>query len=552
MFRRTHAALSLTISTLTLSFALQSQPMAAQNVNAFAAESTSAQPAMAEPAVAVPAVVEAAQKPLAQGPPPVLPRPRSAIASGVAPITAPFSVTFLSRNRVNAVDYYDARPFLSTYPYVDHFLRIAVAEKIGKFDWLAELGETAEFDLPTTAISNIPAQGQLFLGGTYYAANGPNNTTPVAASFRQGWLRYHGKGPDTSLRIGRFEFFDGQETAPGDPTLTWLQNNRIAQRLIGNFAFSNGQRSFDGIDGHYGKGTWDVTAMAGRVTQGVFNMNANPELNVDIQYLAYTRRQFKDHLLVRAFGLDYHDGRTGLTKTDNRAAAVRATDHKNIRIGTYGADAIASIPVGKGTADALFWGVLQNGQWGVQNQHSGAVAVEAGYRFNGVVSRPWIRGGFFRSTGDTNPTDDQHNTFFQVLPTPRIYARFPFYDLQNNRDQFIQLMDSPSKRLELRADLHFLQLTSPTDLLYNGGGAYDKKVFGYTGRTANNHTSLASIADMSADFALTPSLNINGYFARSYGKTVLSSIYLGNKASYGYLELIYKFNVRQKAAQATR
>lgn len=477
---------------------------------------------------------------------------RSPIASGTTAMTLPVSISFLSRNRADAVDYYDDRPYLSTYPYVEHLLRIAVAQRVGKFDWQAELSENTVFDVPTTAVSPVAAQGQLFLGGTYYASNGPNNTTPSAASFKQGWLRYHGKGPDTTLRLGRFEFFDGQETTPKDSTLLWLQTNRIAQRLVGNFGFSNGQRSFDGIDGHYGKGTWDVTAMAGRATQGVFNMNANPELNVDIQYLAYTKRQFKDHLMFRVFGLDYHDGRTGLTKTDNRTAAARALDHKNIRIGTYGADVIASVPAGPGNFDGLFWGVVQNGQWGVLNQHSGAYAVEAGYRFTHVVSKPWIRGGNFYSTGDHNNADDQHNTFFQVLPTPRLYARFPFYNAENNKDRYVQVIDNPSKRMELRSDLHFLQVSSAQDFLYNGGGAYDKKVFGYTGRSANGHTSLASIVDFSMDFAVTPALSVNTYYARSYGKSVINALYLGNEANYGYLELIYKFGIKQRAAKSAR
>ncbi len=476
----------------------------------------------------------------------------SPIATGTIQRTEPISVSFLSRNRADALNYFDDGTYTSTYPYVEHLLRIALAQRIGHFDWLAELAENTVFDVPNTSVDPVASRGQLFFGGTYYASNGPANTTPSAASFKQGWLRYHGKGPDTTVRLGRFEFFDGQETTPKDSTLLWLQTNRIAQRLVGNFGFSNGQRSFDGADAHFGKGTFDVTAMAGRADQGVFNMNANPELNVDIQYLAFTKRPFSDHLIFRAFGLGYHDGRTGLTKTDNRTAAARALDHKNIRIGTYGGDAIASIPAGPGNFDALFWGVLQNGQWGFLNQHSGAFAVEAGYRFTKVASKPWIRGGDFRSTGDNNNTDTQHSTFFAPLPTPRVYARFPFYNSMNNKDQYVQLIDNPSKRWELRSDMHFLQLTSNTDFLYNGGGAYDNKVFGVTGRTANLHNSLASVFDISSDYALSPSLSLNTYYAHAYGRTVIASLYPGKQANFGYLELIYKFGIKQTPARTAK
>ena len=137
----------------------------------------------------------------------------------------------------------------------------------------------------------------------------------------------------------------------------------------------------------------------------------------------------------------------------------------------------------------MFWGVLQNGSWGPLNQHSGAVAAEGGYCLTHVVSRPWLRGGFLHAPGDANSSDNQHNTFFQILPTPRVYARFPFFDMENTNDQFAQLIDNPSQKLEIRSYLHFLHLASNTDLWYQGGGAYDNKVFGYTGRPANLHTS---------------------------------------------------------------
>jgi len=459
---------------------------------------------------------------------------------------SPVSINIYDRTRTDANDFYTDAPYTSTYPYVEQMLRLSVAQRIKHFDWQLELGQSDVFDVPTTAVSPVSAQGQLGLGGTYFAADG-GNTLPAAASLRQGFLRYHGEGPDTTLRVGRFEFFEGTETTPKDASLLWLQNNRIQQRLIGNFTFSNGQRSFDGADAHYGHGTWDITAMAGRAIQGVFNMNANPELNVDIQYLAFTKSDFHNHLVWRAFAIDYHDGRTGLTKTDNRALAVRQTDHKNIRLGTYGGDLITTIPTPHGQFDFLFWGALQNGQWGLLNQSSGAVAVEGGYRLTNVASKPWLRSGYFRSTGDNNATDGSHNTFVQLLPTPRVYARFPFYNLMNNSDEFVQIMDSPTKKLELRSDIHFLQLTSSSDLWYGGGGAYDNVAFGFTGRPAAGHSSFATMADISSDYQLTPALAMNLYYAHSYGKSVVAADFpQGKAANFGYLELVYKWGVKQR------
>jgi hypothetical protein len=460
--------------------------------------------------------------------------------------TLPFSVSVFDRTRAEGWEWFNAPPSTNTYGYVESQVRLGIAQHIRHYDWQLEMLQPVLLDLPTKAVAPVTAQGQLGLGGTYYASNG-NNDYPAAASLKQAYLRYHFTDAEKNIRIGRFEFFDGQETRPANTTLQWLQTNRIAQRLVGNFGFSNGLRSFDGIDAHVNGGFGNLAGMVGRADQGVYNMNGNPELNVDLQYLAYSGYELKQRLLFRVFGLGYHDGRTGITKTDNRPLAVRSADHRNIRLGTYGGNLLTALPAGPGQFDFLAWGVGQSGNWGALHHSAGAVAVEGGYKLTSVRTEPWLRGGFFRSTGDHNPTDGDHNTFFQVLPTPRVYARFPFFNLMNLSDQFAQFVDKPVKKVDVRTDLHFLQLTSSSDLTYTGGGAFDNKVFGFTGRPANGHASLATLADVSADYQVTSTLAVNVYYAHASGKTVISAIYpAGRNAQLGYAELVYRWNLPQR------
>jgi len=470
-------------------------------------------------------------------------------AGSPGPATArdsPVSIFVYNRTRVNPWQWFAAPPQSETYTYVESLLRVGVAQRIRKWDWQLELSQPAVLGLPSDAVSPVTAQGQMGLGGTYFAANG-NNTNPASAFLKQGFVRYHFGEPDKMVRVGRFEFFDGMETRPANATIGWLETNRIAQRLIGNFGFSNAQRSFDGIDGHYGSGAWDITAMAARADQGVFNMNGNPQLNVDLQYLAFTKSELNQHVLWRAFGIAYHDGRTGVTKTDNRALAVRAGDHQNIRIGTYGGNFLATFPAGPGNADFLFWGALQNGSWGTQGHSANAATVEGGYQLRKAKTAPWVRGGWFRSSGDDNPTDTEHHTFFQMLPTPRVYARIPFYNQMNSTDEFVQVMDTPSKNLVLRSDLRWLRLTSSNDLWYQGGGAFDNKVFGFTGRPSNGYSSLSSVFDVSADWQATKSVALNFYYAHVWGKSVIEKIYPVNpKAQYGYVEFVYRWDKAQR------
>ena len=179
-----------------------------------------------------------------------------------------------------------------------------------------------------------------------------------------------------------------------------------------------------------------------------------------------------------------------------------------------------------------------------------AAAVEGGYQFGKAASAPWLRGGWFRSSGDNNATDGKHNTFFQILPTPRIYARDPFYNLMNSTDEFVQVMDKPVSKLALRGDLHWLQLTSGKDLWYQGGGAYDNKVFGYTGRPGEwalllclgrrHQRRLAGDQDLWRQFLLRACLG---------QKRDRRDLSRGPQRQYGYVELVYRWDRAQKGAR---
>ena len=116
----------------------------------------------------------------------------------------------------------------------------------------------------------------------------------------------------------------------------------------------------------------------------------------------------------------------------------------------------------------------------------------------------------------------------------------------NLEDGFVQLIDRPNPKWELRTDLHWLQLTAPQDLWYQGGGAFDNKVFGFTGRPSNGHSSFVTLEDVSSDWHATPYLDLNAYYAHAVGKTVIGAIYPDNRrGQMGYLELVFHWNTGQ-------
>jgi hypothetical protein len=120
----------------------------------------------------------------------------------------------------------------------------------------------------------------------------------------------------------------------------------------------------------------------------------------------------------------------------------------------------------------------------------------------------------------------------------------------NNKDGFVQIVDRPTKRLEVRSDLHWLQLASNHDLWYMGGGAFDNKVFGYVGRPSNGHTSLASVLDFTSSWQATKSVTMNFYYGHANGKSTIAAIYPTDRnAQFGYAELIYRWGEPQRAAR---
>jgi hypothetical protein len=475
--------------------------------------------------------------PASSGPPP---------APSVALAGSSLKITINWRGRAEAWDWFSTPTTDGHYGFGASLLRVGIGQDLRNLEWQFEFAQPSLMNLPAHAVAPGP-QGQLGLGATYYIANGKEQN--VAWIFpKQGYLRFKwttGDDNPTSLKLGRMEFIEGIEHTPKDETLAILKRERVAQRLIGNFGFSDVQRSFDGLHFVFDTKNSNTTFFAGRPTQGVFDTDGLRELNVDVLYGAHTHAfgGKKAPGEVRGFVLYYNDLRHAL-KTDNRNAIARTADKQNIQITTVGGHFLETVPTSVGTADFLVWGAVQTGDWGRLAQRASAVSLEAGFQPKWPLLKPWLRIGHFYGSGDGNPTDGRHETFFQVLPTPRTYARFPFYDLMNNTDDFAQLWIRPHPRIAFRTEFHNLRLSDPHDLWYLGGGAFQQGTFGYTGRPSGNHRALANVVDLSADYKVSKDWSVTAYAAHAQGQSVISALFPAhNNANLYYLELNYKMGI---------
>src|SRR5437016_1814713 len=180
------------------------------------------------------------------------------------------------------------------------------------------------------------------------------------------------------------------------------------------------------------------------------------------------------------------------------------------------------------------------GRLGVDDHAAWAYAVETGYQLPTLAAAPWLRVGYDRSSGDGNPGDGHHRTFFQLLPTARTYAQLPFYNLMNTADAFAQVLLVPHRIVSLRADYHWLTVSDGNDLWYSGGGATNDHVFGYAGSPAGGRHALAQVIDLSVTVQLLRQLALGTYYGHAFGGDVVRETFAGTGANYGFVELVYR------------
>jgi len=160
------------------------------------------------------------------------------------------------------------------YAYGHVLLRAGLTQQRERFGWRVEFAAPVVVGAPDTA-----TQGH---GASYYRANGQRRT--VAALFpRQAFVTLGRAADGHRLKLGRFEFADGGETSPANPTLAAVKRRSVVQRLIGPFNFTQGARSLDGVEYGWSRRGLNVTVLGAVPTVGVFNLdgwNSVPELPV--------------------------------------------------------------------------------------------------------------------------------------------------------------------------------------------------------------------------------------------------------------------------------
>jgi Alginate export len=478
---------------------------------------------------------------------------------------ANLKLTLQDRIRGEGVSWFQPKPDPSKgisrgagdYGFFANQIRFGAQLKLPHLTAVIEGQDVRLVGLPKDA--SLPAPFGNLGPGALYFAHSPgvrrDQTDLGETTLRQGYFTLSDPPgvSGLSLTLGRFEYSDGLETPSKDPTLTWLKRFRIAERLIGPFNYTHIGRSFDGLRLVYEQPNYNFTGIAVRPTHGGFEISSSRQIHdIDLVGATLTLKQPEGPAPTEArfFYFHYEDSRfeaagEGVTplpvRVDNRPAPVRAADGEPIQIDTLGTHAVSTFEWDALRFDLLYWGAVQTGSWGEQSHFAWSWTLEGGAQLPKVFAKPWLRVGYGQSSGDDDPEDGRHETFFEILPTVRVYAQTPFFAQMNLHDLFAQIVLRPHPKVTVRSDWHWLQLDQPSDLWYAGAGATNNNVFGYSGLPSGNRRDLAHLVDLSVNVALTDFLTIYGYYGHVFGQEVVKNTFLGENADYGYLEATFRY-----------
>lgn len=299
------------------------------------------------------------------------------------------------------------------------------------------------------------------------------------------------------LRVGRQEVKLGPEVLYPEPDWRYLKAARVGERLLGSVGWSHEERAGDGVSAGWDLGGHNLFAFAARPTTGVFAVETAYRPLRDVRYAGGSWTVKRDTWLpnteLGVFGLAYEDER------DPDEGGLR----HGLEVYTLGAYQLGVHPLGPGKLDTLVWLAGQLGDYDDLDHRAGAFVAELGYQLPSLFAKPWLRAGVNYASGDGDPADGDHHTFFGLLPTNHIYAGFADQiEFQNLVDAFLQLKLNPAPPLTLNLFVHWLWLANDADARYAGSGAFDRKSFGFAATPSRGYRHVGVEYDVVASYVL--------------------------------------------------
>jgi hypothetical protein len=459
----------------------------------------------------------------------------TAPATGDTPTT-----TFYLRNwtRSETLYFFEPKPGGGDPDYSFIANRLQAGIRIAGARWeLAGALQYVQFGgLPTDAFG----PGALGTGALYYDASQDTSSSQIYLKALNARLRL---ANGVFLLAGRMPYASGGESPSGVAAIETVKRQRLDSRLIGEFEWSIYQRAFDGVRLDVDRPTWHATTSVMMPTQGGFEESANVTMTnvvVVAANLGIKPAALAQHTDVQVFGDYYDDHRDVRARPDNTGLSA---DRVDVSVTTIGTSVTGVYPSRAGEIDTLAWFAAQAGDWYGQDHTAFALSLEAGHRWPSAPWAPWLRGGINYSSGDNDDGDEEHGTFFQMLPTGRKYSFSAAYTQMNLRDIFGQVILRPHRQLTARLDVRRLDLAQGNDRWYAGSGATQSTgtFFGYSVRASGGATSFGTVIEAAADLTINRKWSVNGYVGAIAGGDVVRNLFAGDRLTFFYFENVLSF-----------
>ncbi len=456
-------------------------------------------------------------------------------APAPAPAPSPWTFTLRDTLRVENWQYFEPKPGGGDpdYTFLGNRLLFDARYNTPRVEVRLSGQWVGLFNLPTSSLG----PGALGTGPLYYAQGGQREN-PQRVFPKYVYIRLKELLPGFDVQLGRQAYASGAEAASGVPKIEALKRQRVDARLVGEFEWSLYQRSFDGVRLEWaGKGA-KITGAALMPTQGGFAREAEKTMT-DIWVYGGTLNLLPSdslrHTEIQAFVWRYDDSRPVTGRPDNTGRTATRAD---VGVNTFGGALIGAYPAGSGQLDVLAWLAAQNGRWYDHDHGAVSYATEAGYQWSRARWTPWLRVGFTHASGDDDPTDGEHGTFFPMLPTMRRYSATTANSTMNLDDFFVLGVMRPTPSLNLRIDWHRLWLADAADRWYAGSGATLSAGgnFGYVSRPSNGSTDFGKSFELSAAYTVNKYWSLNGFVGRMWGGPVVTGTFAGDKLWFCYIE----------------
>jgi len=356
----------------------------------------------------------------------------------------------------------------------------------------------------------LPENGAFGPGVIYFNAS-DQKTDPGNFQIVEAYLQYKGS-EGIYFTGGRIPIKEGTEVLyDSAPKLNWLIQKRLSERLIGTWDWTNIGRRFDGASGGYQDDKYDINLFGSWVTFGGFDFDDGYWKDLDNVVVAGGSFTVKKDVLVRdtqfkIFNYFYFD---------NRDVAI-ALAGDDLKINTTGINLIGAYEVGTGEVDLMLWAAFQFGRFGNEDQKALAFISETGYQFVQTPWKPWIRVGFAYASGDGDPDDSNHGTFFNYMPTNhKFYGNNDANAFSNLMDAYLQFIISPHKNFKFIADAHLFWLASDDEVWIGGSGPFNNSVFGYVFRNPVDGNEIER--DLGGEIDLTLMVEASKYLTFQFG-----------------------------------